>query len=301
MGRSLAESFPESRAVFVEADRALEGDPVPLSTLCFQGPAADLTLTANTQPAILATSLAALAALRARAPAVEPVMLAGHSLGEYSALVAAGALSLDAALRLLRLRGSAMQHAVAPGVGAMAAVIGLDDDVVVGLCAAVAAETGRVVQAANFNCPGQVAVAGHAEAVARLRERVASAGGKSLPVQVSAPFHCALMAPAALRLEAALAAVTPSPLRVPVMANCDGAPYGDRAVGELLVRQVAGAVRWTDCVRHMLAAGVDTFVELGPGRVLAGLIKRIDRGVRVLSVGDAPSLDAAVRVLSEAS
>ena len=228
-------------------------------------------------------------------------MLAGHSLGEYAALVASGALPLDVAARLLRLRGTAMQEAVAPGVGAMAAVIGLDDDVVVGLCAEVARETGRVVQAANFNCPGQVAAAGHADAVARLRERVAERGGKSMPVQVSAPFHCALMEPAAARLDAALAAITPSPLRLPVVANVDGAPYGDASrVRELLVRQVAGAVRWSACVRAMLDAGVDVFVELGPGRVLAGLIKRVQRGARVYSVGDPASLDAAVAALSEA-
>jgi len=301
MGRALAGQYPEARAVFDAVDCALAADPVPLSTLCFEGPAEALTLTANTQPAILATSVACLAALRARLPSLAPVILAGHSLGEYSALVASGALPLDVAARLLRLRGTAMQEAVPPGVGAMAAVIGLDDDVVVGLCEETARETGRVVQAANFNCPGQVVAAGHADAVARLRERVAERGGKSMPVQVSAPFHCALMEPAAARLDAALAAITPSPLGAPVVANVDGAPYGDASrVRELLVRQVAGAVRWSGCVRAMLDAGVDTFVELGPGRVLAGLIKRVQRGARVHSVSDPASLDAAVAALSEA-
>ena len=301
MGRALTGQYPEARAVFDAVDRALAADPVPLSTLCFEGPAEALTLTANTQPAILATSVACLAALRARLPSLAPAILAGHSLGEYSALVASGALPLDVAARLLRLRGTAMQEAVPPGVGAMAAVIGLDDDVVVGLCEEAARETGRVVQAANFNCPGQVVAAGHADAVARLRERVAERGGKSMPVQVSAPFHCALMEPAAARLAAALAAISPSPLGVSVVANVDGAPYGDASrVRELLVRQVAGAVRWSDCVRAMLEAGVDTFVELGPGRVLAGLIKRVQRGARVHSVSDPASLDAAVAALSEA-
>jgi [acyl-carrier-protein] S-malonyltransferase len=300
MGGAFAASSPEARAVFDAADRALVGDPVALSSMCFQGPAESLTLTANTQPAILATSLACLAALRARLPSLTPVMLAGHSLGEYTALVAAGALDLDTAVKLLRLRGTAMQEAVPPGVGAMAAVIALDDDAVAALCAEVAAETGRVVQAANFNCPGQVVVAGHADAVDRVRERVAARGAKTLPLHVSAPFHCALMEPAAARLDAALAALTPSPLRVPVVANVDGAPYGDAArVRELLVRQVAGTVRWSSCVRAMLDAGVDTFVEVGPGKVLSGLIKRIQRGVRVLSVSDPTSLEATAAALIE--
>ena len=300
MGRGLAESSPEARAVFDAADRALADDDVTLSSLCFQGPAESLVLTANTQPAILATSLACLAALRARLPSLEPVMLAGHSLGEYSALVAAGALDLATAVRLLRLRGAAMQEAVPPGVGAMAAVIGLDDDAVTSLCAEVAAETGRVVQAANFNCPGQVVVAGHADAVDRVRERATERGGKTLPLHVSAPFHCALMEPAAARLDLALAAIAPWPLRVPVVANVDGAPNLDASrVRELLVRQVAGTVRWSSCVRAMLDAGVDTFIELGPGKVLSGLIKRVQRGVRVLSVSDPASLDAAAAALAE--
>lgn len=300
MGRALAESSPEARAVFDAADRALAGDDVALSSLCFHGPAESLVLTANTQPAILATSLACHAALRARLPSLEPAMLAGHSLGEYSALVAAGAFDLATAARLLRLRGVAMQEAVPPGVGAMAAVIGLDDEAVASLCAEVAAETGRVVQAANFNCPGQVVIAGHADAVERARERVTARGGKTLPLHVSAPFHCALMEPAAARLDLALASIAPWPLRVPVVANVDGAPNLDPArVRELLVRQVAGAVRWSSCVRAMLDAGVDTFIELGPGKVLSGLIKRVQRGVRVLSVSDPASLDAAVHALTE--
>lgn len=300
MGRALAGQYPEARSVFDAADRALAADPAPLSKLCFEGPAEALTLTANTQPAILTTSLACLAALRARLPSLEPVVLGGHSLGEYTALVAAGALPLEVAVGLLRLRGTAMQDAVPPGVGAMAAVIGLDDEAVTSLCDEVARDTGRVVQAANFNCPGQVVVAGHADAVAALRERASTHGGKTMPVQVSAPFHCALMEPAAARLDAALAAIAPSPLRAPVVANVDGALYGDASrVRELLVRQVAGAVRWSACVRRMLDAGVDTFLELGPGRVLAGLIKRIQRGARVYSVGDPASLDAAVAALSE--
>jgi [acyl-carrier-protein] S-malonyltransferase len=300
MGRALAETYPEARSVYDEADRALAEDGLLLSSLCFQGPAEVLTLTANAQPAILTTSLASLAAFRARLPALDPVVVAGHSLGEYSALVAAGVLTLPTAVRLLRLRGAAMQEAVAPGVGAMAAVLALDDALVVTLCEEVSQETGRVVQAANFNCPGQVVVAGHAEAVALLRTRAAERGGKSMLLQVSAPFHCALMAPAAERRDVALRAIEPSSVRVPVLANVDAAPYGDPSrVRELLVRQVAGAVRWSACVQAMLDQGVDTFVEFGPGRVLAGLIKRIWRGARVCSVSDPVSLDAAVAVLSE--
>ena len=300
MGRDLAEHLPASRAVFDVVDASLPDDPRPLSSLCFDGPESELTLTANTQPAILAASVACLRALEAALPSLAPTFYAGHSLGEYSALVAAGSLRLDDAARLLRLRGLAMQAAVPPGVGAMAAIVMLDEPTVRALCEEVqAAAPGLVVQPANDNGPGQVVVAGHAEAVARVGALAEARRGRALPLNVSAPFHCALMAPAAARLEAALAGVAFAPLAVPVVANVDAAANADAArVPALLTRQVAGMVRWRESVEAMVAAGVTTFVEVGPGKVLSGLIRRIAKGTRTLAVHDRASLDAAVAALS---
>lgn len=298
MGRALADVYPASREVFARVDDAL-GEP-PLSALCFEGPEDTLTLTANAQPAILATSLACLAALRARVPNLAPAVVAGHSLGEYSALVAAGALSLEDAARLVRVRGRAMQSAVAPGEGAMTASLLLDDAAVEALCAEVRdAMPGRALSVANVNAPGQVVIAGHADAVARAGELIEARGGKAMSLKVSAPFHCALMAPAAAALDAALADVAVGAFAVPVVSNVEAAPNDDPArVRGLLVRQVTGAVRWRESVARMVADGVDTFVEVGPGRVLAGLIKRTHRAARVFSVGDPEGLDAAVSALS---
>ena len=291
----LAASAP-ARLVLAAADDAL-GEA--LSRTIAEGPDETLTLTANTQPAILTASLAALAALRAALPALEPLMYAGHSLGEYAALVATGALDLTAAARLLRVRGLAMQDAVAPGVGSMAAVLMLDDATVADLCAEVmAAMPGRVVQPANYNAPGQVVVAGHADAVARVSELADARRGKAMALKVSAPFHCDLMRPAADKLRAALDEVTVGAFAAPVVANVDAVPYEDPArTRDLLVRQVAGAVRWADCVRAMAAAGVEGFIEVGPGRVLSGLIKRIHKGAALYSVGDPASLAATVEGL----
>jgi [acyl-carrier-protein] S-malonyltransferase len=299
MGRAMATADAGARAVFEAVDAALGDTPLALSTLCFEGPAEALTLTANTQPAILATSLACLSALRTAAPSLRPVVYAGHSLGEYSALVAAGALDLTSAARLLRLRGEAMQAAVAPGEGSMAAILMLDDAVVAALCEEVsAAMPGRVVQPANFNAPGQVVVAGHADAVARVGELADARRGKAMALKVSAPFHCALMNPAAVRLEAALAGVTFGAFEAPVVANVDAASNDDPSrAKELLVRQVAGAVRWADSVRAMVAAGVEGFIEVGPGRVLSGLIKRIHKGANLWNVSDPASLAATVEGL----
>ncbi len=299
MGRALAEAVPEARAVFDTADRALADDPRPLSSLCFEGPAEALTLTANTQPAILATSLAALAALRAALPGLAPVMYAGHSLGEYTALVATGALDLTAAVRLLRVRGAAMQAAVAPGEGSMSAILMLDDEAVAALCDEVSREMpGRVVSPANYNAPGQVVVAGHADAVARVGALADARRGKAMALKVSAPFHCALMRPAADTLRAALESVTFQRFTAPVVANVDAAPYTDPArTRDLLVRQVAGTVRWSESVRAMVDAGVEGFVEVGPGRVLSGLIKRIHKGAALWSVSDPASLAATVEGL----
>lgn len=301
MGRDLAEHSPAARAVFDLVDGSLAGDARALSALCFDGPESELTLTANTQPAILAVSVACLRALQAALPSLTPAFYAGHSLGEYSALVASGALRLDDAARLLRLRGRAMQDAVAPGVGAMSAIVMLDLPAVRALCdEAMSALPGLVVQPANDNAPGQVVVAGHAEAVARVNALADARRGRGLPLKVSAPFHCALMRPAASSLGDALRAVTFSALSVPIVANVDAAVTADAArIPSLLVQQVEGLVRWRESVEAMVAAGVTTFVEVGPGRVLSGLIKRIHKGARTLSVSDRASLDETVAALSK--
>ncbi len=296
MGRSLYQCSPAARAVFSQSDEALSNDARPLSSLCFDGPESDLTLTVHTQPAVLTVSLAALAALRERIPTLSPRAYAGHSLGEYTALVAAGSLDPRAAVSLVRLRGRAMQDAVPEGEGAMSAVLLLDDAVVQEICDSVRLERpGRVVAPANYNAPGQVVVAGHADAVAEVGKRVVARRGRWSPLRVSAPFHCALMEPAAGALKSALGAVTFGALRAPVVANVDAMANTDPSrVPELLVRQVAGAVRWSDCVRTLVDMGVTTMVEVGPGKVLAGLIKRVHKAVRVLNVYDAESLDATV-------
>jgi [acyl-carrier-protein] S-malonyltransferase len=299
MGRSLAERSPAARSVFERADRALSGDALSLSTLCFEGPAESLTLTENTQPAILTVSVAALAALRERLPSLQPALVAGHSLGEYSALVAADVLDFEDTVRLVRLRGRAMQEAVPVGVGAMAAVMGLDHDAVDAACKrAVEALPETVVSAANFNAPGQIVIAGHAEAVAKASEFVGEAKGRAIPLKVSAPFHCALMKPAADRVRDALSTIPARDAKTAVVANFDAMPNtsGARAK-ELLVSQVAGAVRWEQSIRAMIEGGVTTFVEIGPGKVLAGLIKRIHKPAVIHNVFDAASLDATVSAL----
>jgi [acyl-carrier-protein] S-malonyltransferase len=298
MGRDLFDGSPAARAVLASVDGAL-GER--LSRLIFEGPADELTLTANAQPAILAVSCAVLAAVRERVPALAPpALVAGHSLGEYSALVAVRALSLDDAARLVRARGAAMQSAVAAGVGAMSAIIGVEPERIESLCAE--AGQGEIVAPANFNAPGQIVVAGHAGAVARLNALVVAKGGRAIPLNVSAPFHCALMGPAARALETELGRVSIGEPEVPVVANVD-AKANDRAdrVKGLLVRQVDGAVRWDESVRLMAASGVTHALEIGPGRVLAGLVKRITKQIKVLSVSDLPSLEAVPGFLAEAA
>jgi [acyl-carrier-protein] S-malonyltransferase len=299
MGKAIADAFPSARAVFDRADRAL-ADATPLSQLCFTGPLESLTLTANTQPAILTTSIAILAAVREKLPNAKPAMVAGHSLGEYSALVAAGALAFEDTVKLVRLRGQAMQDAVAPGTGAMAAIMGMDVEAIAAVCEEVRSELpGRVIEPANFNAPGQVVVAGHADAVERFGAVAATKKGRAIPLKVSAPFHCSLMKPAADRLRDALASVTVSAPSCPVVANVDATPNTDATrVKDLLVAQVAGTVRWEQCVKAMVDAGVDTFVEIGSGKVLAGLIKRIHKPAVIHNVSDVASLDAAVAALS---
>ncbi len=297
MGRDLVEASPAAAAVFARADAAL-GES--LSKVIFEGPAERLTLTANAQPAILAMSCAVLAAIRERLPALAPpTLVAGHSLGEYSALVAVDALSLEDAARLVRARGIAMQSAVASGVGAMSAILGLDRATVETICAE--ASQGDVVAPANFNAPGQTVIAGHAAAVERAGALAAACNGHVRPLNVSAPFHCALMAPAAKALEGELAGVRVNSPRCPVVANFDGQANSDAdRVKELLVRQVDGAVRWEESVRLMAARGITHAIEIGPGRVLAGLVKRIAKEIKVLSVGDLASLDMLPAFLASA-
>lgn len=283
MGKDVLAASAAARDVFARVDAAL-GEP--LSRLILEGPEDQLTLTANAQPAIVAVSCAVLAAIKERIPQLpDPAFAAGHSLGEYSALVAAGAIELEDAVRLVRARGRAMQEAVPPNVGAMAAIMGLDDAKVDDVCRRAA--QGEIVAPANYNAPGQIVIAGHAGAVARASELVAAEKGRAIPLKVSAPFHCALMAPAARVVEAELTKVTPRDPRFPIVANFDASPNqsGARA-RELLVKQVDGAVRWEASVRHIAAQGVTHALEIGPGKVLAGLVKRIAKEIQVLSVSD---------------
>lgn len=279
MGRALAETYPICRQTFDEADEAL-GER--LSQLCFEGPEEQLTLTENTQPAILAMSVAAYRALAEHG--YQPTFAAGHSLGEYSAHVAAGTIAFADALRIVRRRGRYMQEAVPVGQGAMAAILGLDAASVVRACEEAA--EGEVVSAANFNAPGQVAIAGARDAVARASERCKAAGAKRvIPLTVSAPFHCALMHPAEERLAPELRALTVRDPRFPVVANVDAAPKMSAASAiDALVAQVSQPVRWEDSVRELASKGVRTYVEVGPGTVLSGLVRRIHREAEVLSV-----------------
>ena len=289
MGRGLAEAFPVCRETFAEADAAL-GES--LSSLCFEGPEDRLQLTENTQPAILAVSVAA--CRLAVSVGIRPSFAAGHSLGEYSAHVAAGTLSFADALRTVRRRGQYMQQAVPVGDGAMSAILGLDAEAVAAACREAASESGRVVSPANLNAPGQVVIAGHHDAVARAGVLAKERGAKRvIPLAVSAPFHCALMKPAEDRLAPELRALTTQNPDVPVVANVDGQPKRDaRAAVEALIQQVSAPVRWDDVVRRLIAEGVTQFVELGPGTVLAGLIRKIDRSVTVVSVEDPDGVSA---------
>jgi len=281
MGKALHAASSAAREVFARADAALGW---PVSKLCFEGPDSELTLTANTQPAILATSIAVLAALHEANPSLPPpAFAAGHSLGEYTALVAAGALALEDAVRLVHLRGKAMQEAVPEGEGAMAAIMGGDAENVKQLCIDAANE--EVLEPANFNAPGQVVIAGHAAAVERAIELASRRKLKAVKLKVSAPFHCALMAPAAERVAQALVAISVNEPRFSVVSNVDGEP--NRAAGriaELLVRQIESPVLWDRSITQMAEAGVTRALEVGPGKVLSGLVKRIDKRIQVLGV-----------------
>jgi len=287
MGRAFADAEPIVRDTFAEADAALG---FALSRLCFEGPEAELTLTEHTQPAILTVSVAIARVLEARG--WRPDFYAGHSLGEYSAHVAAGTFAFADAVRIVRARGRYMQEAVPVGTGAMAAILGLDGETVAAACAE--AGQGEVVSPANLNAPGQVVIAGTAAAVERAGAAAKARGAKRvIPLAVSAPFHCALMKPAEDRLAPELRALAVAAPRRPVVANVDAEPKRDGAAAvEALVRQVSGAVRWEAVVRRLASEGVRTYVEVGPGTVLAGLVRKIDRDARVASLEDPAGLDA---------
>jgi [acyl-carrier-protein] S-malonyltransferase len=294
MGRDLAERWEPAREVFAAADRTLG---VALSELCWQGPEEALRLTENTQPALLAHSIAAWRVLAAAGIRVGAA--AGHSLGEYSAVVAAGGLGLDDALAAVRLRGRLMQQAVPVGAGAMAAVIGLPDELVVAACAEATAAGDGVVVAANFNSPGQVVIAGDAAAVERAVARCSERGARrALPLPVSAPFHSPLMAPAREGLEPTLRGIDLAPLEVPVYRNVDAAPVATPdEVRDGLIRQVDAPVLWRATIERMRADGFDTFLEVGTGTVLSGLVRRIDRQARCLAAGTVESIESVLREL----
>jgi [acyl-carrier-protein] S-malonyltransferase len=289
MGRELAERYRSAREVYARTDRALGR---AISELCFAGPESDLTLTANLQPALVATSSAIAAALSERYPALPaPTCAAGHSLGEYSALLAAGAFELETAVSIVRERGQAMQAAVGPGEGAMLALLGGSLEDVVSLCKAARGDS--VLEPANLNCPGQVVVAGHASAVERARGLARDFGLKGIPLKVSAPFHCPLMRPATEAMQAVLDKVTVNDLAFPVFANVTAASNADATqVVDLLVRQIEGAVRFQETIENMVRDGVTKALELGPGGVLAGLVKKTTAQIEVLPVFDAATIES---------
>ncbi|MFF0825771.1 ACP S-malonyltransferase [Brevibacillus sp. NPDC003359] len=289
MGQALSEQSEAARRIFEQADEALG---FSLSGLCFAGPEEDLKLTANAQPAILTASIAVLAALNEKLPDYKPAFVAGHSLGEYSALVAAGALSFTDAVKTVRARGQLMEEAVPAGQGAMAAVLNMDRTALHAVCEEVTA-SGHPVQLANMNCPGQIVISGSAEGVKLAGEKAKEAGAKRvLPLNVSGPFHSSLMQPAADKLQEVLAGVTVQEATVPVVANVTARPVTEATtIADQLVQQVSAPVLWEDSVQWMVEAGVTTFVEIGPGKVLAGLIKKIaPADTTIISVQDMDSL-----------
>ena len=291
MGKELADNFRVARDVFQEADDILGWR---LSRLCFEGPEDDLKLTANTQPAILASSIAVLRVLQAET-GINADYLAGHSLGEYSALVAAGAICFSDALQIVHLRGKYMQEAVPVGTGAMAAILGVEPEVVHEICSEAA--QGEIVVPANFNSPGQIVIAGHANAVQRAIETAKSRGyRKAMLLPVSVPSHCSLMAPAGERLSDTLRGIDVLPLQAPVVTNVEAKPNSDsQRVKMLLVEQLSSPVLWDASVREMASRGVSRFLEIGPGKVLSGLVKRIDKDVRTGNVEDVAGIKAIVQ------
>ncbi|MDY0189662.1 MAG: ACP S-malonyltransferase [Desulfuromonas sp.] len=288
MGKELSDNFAAAREVFEEANDALGFD---LAKMCYEGPDEQLKLTANTQPAILTMSVAALRVVQQETE-LKPNFVAGHSLGEYSALVAANALSFADAVKLVRQRGTFMQQAVPVGSGAMAAILGIEADVLEKICAE--ASHGEVVSAANYNSPGQIVIAGNTQAVDRAIKLATEQGArKAMMLPVSAPFHCALMDPAGAQLSQVLSTVSINQLSTPVVTNVEAVANSDSSkVKELLVTQVSAPVRWDSSVRYMLDNGVTNFIEIGPGRVLCGLIRRIERKAKIANVDDITSLKA---------
>jgi [acyl-carrier-protein] S-malonyltransferase len=294
MGRDLAERFPVAKETLAEADEALG---FPISKLCFEGPEEDLRLTENTQPAILTVSVAAWRVLEAEG--IKPAWAAGHSLGEWSAHVAAGTLSFADAVRAVKSRGRAMQQAVPAGEGGMAAVLMLAPELVAEACAEAEAETGLTVAAANLNSPGQTVISGALAAVEKAAQICKKKGARrAVMLPVSAPFHCALMQPAQEEVARVLAGIAMHDPKVPVAANVTGKLVTAAAEAkDALTRQVTGAVRWVECVQALVGAGAETFVEVGPGKVLTGLMKQIDSGKKAMNVEDSAGLERAVAEL----
>ncbi|MEK4295210.1 ACP S-malonyltransferase [Paenibacillus sp. FSL R5-0914] len=290
MGKDVYDALPNSRAVFEKGDEVLG---FPLSKLIFEGPDSELKQTVNTQPALLTASVAYLEALREQG--LKPDYVAGHSLGEYSALVAAGVLSYEDAVTLVRLRGRFMEEAVPGGQGAMAAVLGAEREALAALCQTISEENG-VVELANVNCPGQIVVSGSQEGVNGVVQRVKEAGGKrAIPLEVSGPFHSSMMRAAADRLAEELKKVTFNTPNVPVIVNVTASPVTDpEEIRELLVRQVYSPVLWQDSIEWLIADGVDTFVEIGSGSVLAGLIRKIDKAVKVININTLESVQTVL-------
>ena len=285
MGKEFFENFREAREVFQEADDVLH---LPISSLCFQGPEEALNLTENTQPAVLTTSIAVLRVLQAE-KGVVPRLAAGHSLGEYSALVVSGALAFADAVQIVRLRGRFMQEAVPVGEGAMAAILGMERRQVEKLCEEAA--QGEVLTPANFNCPGQIVIAGHAKAVERAMERVKQEGKKAVPLPVSAPFHSPLMKPAGERLEKVLEGIPIQDLKIPVVTNVEAdINRSKERVKELLVTQVWSPVRWEESMQKITEDGIEQILEIGPGKVLSGLMKRINPKVETKNIEDIQTL-----------
>ena len=294
MGRNLADNFPVAAATFAEADEALS---FSLSKLIFEGPEEDLRLTENTQPAILTVSVAAWRVLAEKG--IHPSLAAGHSLGEWSAHVAAGTLSFADAVRSVKARGRAMQLAVPTGQGAMAAILALAPALVAEACSEAAAETGLVVSAANFNSPSQTVISGALAAVERASAIAKTKGARrAVMLPVSAPFHCALMQPAQEEVARVLAGITLADPTIPVAANVTGSLITTSdAARDALTRQVTGTVRWVDCIQALVAAGATHFIEVGPGKVLCGLLKQIDSEQKSLNVEDGTSLETAISAL----
>ena len=298
MGRDLAEKFPVAAATFAEADEALG---FPLSRIFLDGPEDELRLTENTQPAILTVSVAAWRVLAEHG--VSPALAAGHSLGEWSAHVAAGTLTFADAVRAVKARGHSMQAAVPAGEGAMAAILALAAGEVSSACEEAAAETGLVVSAANFNSPDQTVISGAKAAVEKAAELAKARGArKAVMLPVSAPFHCALMRPAQDDVAQVLGGIPLAQPAIPVAANVSGLLVtGAEAARQALIDQVTGTVRWVDCIRTLVGAGAEIFVEVGPGKVLTGLMRQIDRNLKCLNVEDAASLEKTLAELNSAS